>query len=293
MAGQNAKISVDVLRSPCYQYSRPKFHSRHRLDLYESWKGPVSTMSGNYDELGSGVRMTPEFQTTHWSVVLAARDAESPQAAEALAKLCHAYWYPIYAYVRRRGHQPHDAQDLTQEFFARLLEKNILSAVRQERGKFRSFIRLAVSRFLTSEWRCEHAAKRGGAHTILSLDETTAEGRYRLEPADHATPETVFDRNWAVILLEQAHNKLRSEYEKGGRSPTFVGLEPFLSGDPASESYAELGVRLGMSANAVKVAVHRLRERYGECLRQQIAQTVSTPAEVEEEIRQLFAIFSG
>jgi RNA polymerase sigma-70 factor (ECF subfamily) len=234
-----------------------------------------------------------EFRTTHWSVVLAAREEESPRAEEALAQLCRAYWYPLYAYIRRRGHNPHDAQDLTQEFFARLLERNFLKAVRQERGQFRWFLLSAVKRFLASEWNREHAAKRGGQHTVVSLDEQTAEGRYRLEIADHATPDKLFDQSWAMTLLEQAQAQLQREYRDSNRGELFGQLKLFLSGDRAPVSHAEAGVALGMNEGAVKVAVHRLRHRYRDCLREQIAQTVATPAEVDEEIRQLFAAFAG
>lgn len=233
------------------------------------------------------------FVTTHWSVVLAARDEESPRATDALAQLCHSYWYPLYAYIRRRGHEPHDAQDLTQEFFARLLEKNILKAVQQERGKFRWFLLSAVKRFLANEWNREHAAKRGGGQSIVSLDEETAEGRYRYEVVDHTGPDKLFDQSWAMTLLEQAQVQLQREYDESGRSALFNQLKIFLSGDRAPISHEEAGAVLGMSEGAVKVAVHRLRQRYRDSLREQIAQTVSTPAEVEEEIQQLFAAFSN
>ena len=225
--------------------------------------------------------------------MLAARDEESPRATEALAQLCRTYWYPLYAYIRRRGHAPHDAQDLTQEFFARLLEKNILKAVQQERGKFRWFLLSAVKRFLANEWNREHALKRGGQQSIVSLDEETAEGRYRYEIADHTTPDKLFDQSWAMTLLEQAQEQLQREYADSSRGELFDQFKIFLSGDRAPISHAEAGAVLGMNEGAVKVAVHRLRQRYRDCLREQIAQTVSTPAEVDEEIQQLFAAFSG
>lgn len=233
------------------------------------------------------------FTTTHWSVVLAAREEDSLQATDALAQLCRTYWYPLYAYIRRHGHELQDAQDLTQEFFARLLEKNFLTSVRQERGKFRWFLLATLKRFLANEWNREHAAKRGGRHAAVSLDEETAEGRYRYEIADPASPDRLFDQSWAMTLLEQAQEQLCREYEVGKRGHLFDQLKVFLSGDRAPISHAEAGAVLGMNEGAVKVAVHRLRQRYRECLREQIAQTVSTPAEVDEEIRQLFAVFSG
>jgi RNA polymerase sigma-70 factor (ECF subfamily) len=233
------------------------------------------------------------FATTHWSVVLEARAEDSPKAVDALAQLCRTYWYPLYAYIRRRGHESHDAQDLTQEFFARLLGNNILKSVQQERGKFRWFLLSAVKRFLANERNREQAAKRGGGRNIVSLDEETAEGRYRYEIPDHTTPDKLFDQSWAMTLLEQAQVQLQREYAESNRRELFDQLRIFLSGDRAPLSHSEAGAVLGMNEGAVKVAVHRLRQRYRDCLREQIAQTVSTPAEVDEEIQQLFAAFSG
>lgn len=232
------------------------------------------------------------FLTTHWSVVLQAGAENEPVAADALARLCQTYWYPLYAYIRRRGYEVHDAQDLTQEFFARFLEKNYLSAVRRERGKFRWFLMCALKRFLANEWNRECAQKRGGAAALIPLDEVTAEGRYRREAAHHESPEKLYDQAWALTLLEQARLTLEREYHDSGRSTTFDQLKIFLSGDKAPVTMAEAGASIGLSEGAVKVAVHRLRQRYRDCLRQAIAQTVLTPAEVDEEVRQLFAVFS-
>jgi len=234
-----------------------------------------------------------QFNTTHWSVVLAAREGDSPEASAALEKLCRGYWYPLYAYIRRRGHDADRAQDLTQEFFAELLRRNFLAAVQRERGKFRWFLLSAAKRFLANEWNREHAAKRGGGAAALSLDEDAAEGRYRAELADTLTPEKLFDRSWAVMLLEQAQAQLREEYHSTGRAPVFEQLKHFLSGDQAPMTYAEAGALVGMNEGAVKVAVHRLRQRYRDCLREQIAQTVTTAAEVDEEIRALFDAFAN
>lgn len=238
-------------------------------------------------------RQDAYFETTHWSVVRAAANADSPRAEAALSQLCRGYWYPVYAYVRRRGHAPHDAQDLTQEFFARLLEKRWLEAVQEERGRFRWFLLSALKRFLANEWNRDHALKRGGGQPVVSLDETTAEGRYQHEIADPATPDKLFDQSWALTLLEGAQNRLRQEYESTGRGVVFDQLKIFLSGDRAPLTLAEAGLPLGMAEGAVKVAVHRLRHRYRECLREEIAQTVASPEEVDEEIRQLFAVFAG
>jgi RNA polymerase sigma-70 factor (ECF subfamily) len=234
-----------------------------------------------------------QFVTTRWSVVLSARDESSPQAAEALAVLCRTYWYPLYAYIRRRGHDAHSAQDLTQEFFASLLGTNFLKSVQQERGKFRWFLLAAVKRFLANEWHREHAAKRGGGQPLLSLDADVAEDRYRLEPVDTLAPDKLFDQSWAVTVLDQAQVQLRDEYAAAHKAALFDQLKFFLSGDRGLLTYAEAGAALGMSEGAVKVAVHRLRQRYRDCLRDQLAQTVTTPSEIDEEIRQLFIAFSG
>ena len=181
---------------------------------------------------------------------------------------------------------------MTQEFFARLLANKFLSAVRKERGKFRWFLLSALQRFLTNEWHYAHAAKRGGGCQVISLDQETAENRYLVEIGDDTTPETLFNRNWAVTVLEQAQRQLQEEYTHSNRGPLFERFKVFLSGDRAPMTLAEAGAALGMGEGAAKVAVHRLRQRYRECLREQIAQTVSSPAEVDEEIRHLFAVFA-
>lgn len=233
------------------------------------------------------------FQTTLWGVVRLAGEGASAASTVALERLCKSYWYPLYAYLRRRGQSPHDAQDLIQGYFEQLLEKNLLQAVRQERGKFRWFLLSTLRRFAANEWNRDHAAKRGGGMTMVSLDEETAEGRYRREIPDGATPETLYDRSWAMTLLERAEEELRLEYAQDGRGAMFERLKVFLSGDRDGASYAEVGADLDMAEGAVKVAVHRLRRRFRDCLRRQIAQTVSTTAEVDDEIRQLFAVFGG
>lgn len=233
------------------------------------------------------------FQTTLWSVVRLAGEGASAASTAALERLCQSYWYPLYAYLRRRGQSPHDAQDLIQGYFEQLLERNLLQAVRQERGKFRWFLLSTLRRFAANEWNREHAAKRGGRVTLVSLDEETAEGRYRREIPDVATPETLYDQSWAMTLLGRAEEELRREYEQGGRGVLFERLKAFLPGDWGGSSYRDVGEELGMAEGAVKVAVHRLRRRFRDCLRGQIAQTVSTAAEVDEEIRQLFGVFRG
>jgi RNA polymerase sigma factor (sigma-70 family) len=233
------------------------------------------------------------FATTHWSVIVNARAADSSVARQALEKLCQTYWYPLYAFVRRQGHGPHDAQDLTQEFFARLLEKNYLDDVRRERGKFRSFLLASMKHFLANEWDRARAQKRGGAHVHVPIDTQSAETRYGLEPAHDRTPEKLFERRWALTLLDNVLALLREEFVASGKAEQFDQLKVALTADKRAVPYAELGVRLGISQGAVKVAVHRLRARYREVLRAEIASTVSSPADVEEEIRQLFAALAG
>jgi RNA polymerase sigma-70 factor (ECF subfamily) len=230
------------------------------------------------------------FATTHWSVVLQAVQADSPRAPEALAQLCRTYWYPLYAYVRRKGYPPHDAQDLTQEFFARLLAKNYLTTADRRKGKFRSFLLGTFEHFLAKEWRRGHTQKRGGGCVPFSLDAVDAEKRYLLEPADEMTPERIFDWRWAETLLSRAMARLREECQADGKALLFAKVEPLLSGSDASESYAEIRASLDMGQSAMKMAVHRLRRRYGELVRAEIAETVSSPEAVDEELRHLFAV---
>lgn len=230
-----------------------------------------------------------QFTSTHWSVVLLAGQRATPQGDEALAKLCQTYWYPLYAYVRRQGVEPHDAQDLTQEFFARLLAKNYLGQVRREKGKFRSFLLASLKHFLANEWDRARAQKRGGGKTIVSLDDPSVETRYGLEPADVLTAEKIYERRWALTLLDQVLAGLRDEYARSGRAGVFEQLKEFLTGGKGSVSYAEVAERLRMTEGAVKVAVHRLRRRYRELLRAEVAHTVASPGEIDDEIRHLFA----
>jgi RNA polymerase sigma-70 factor (ECF subfamily) len=230
------------------------------------------------------------FTTTHWSVVLTAMENHSPQAAGALEKLCRIYWYPLYAYVRRKGYDTHNAQDLTQEFFARLLARNYLSVADRNKGKFRSFLLGSLEHFLAREWTKAHAQKRGGGQAIFSLDEMDAENRYLLEPAHELTPEKIFDRRWATTLLDQAMARLRKDYEADHKGDLFARLEVFLTGNAPETSYAEIAASSNMSEGAVKVAVHRLRQRYGQLVRAEIAQTVAIPEEIDEELQYLFAL---
>ena len=230
------------------------------------------------------------FQTTHWSVVLiAAGHADSAKRAEALEKLCRAYWYPLYAYVRRRGNRPEDAQDLTQEFFARLLEKNWLGDIQPVGGLFRSFLLTALNRFLANQYAHNQTSKRGGGKQIISLNQEHAEELYLNEPAIDETPEKIFERRWALAVLEQALGRLRVETQKTGRSRQFELLNPFLSREAKEGEYAGVAAQLGISVGAVGVAVYRLRQRYRELVRVEIANTLVDPSGIDEEMHHLFA----
>jgi RNA polymerase sigma-70 factor (ECF subfamily) len=229
------------------------------------------------------------FATTQWSVVLTAGDFDAPEAAAALEKLCRAYWYPLYAYVRRRGFSEHDAQDLTQEFFARLLEKNFLAEARRERGRFRSFLLATLKHFLANEWKRAHRLKRAGGQVFVPIQTENGETRYGAEPAHELTPERIFERRWALTLLEQAIARLREEFVASGKGAVFEQLKDFLTGDDAAPSYAEIAPRLGLSEDALKMTVSRLRKRYRELRRAAVAETVANPHEVDDELRHLRA----
>jgi len=231
------------------------------------------------------------FATTHWSVVLAAGRSTNLQASEALAQLCRTYWYPLYAYVRRQGYSPEDSQDLTQAFFTRLLAKNYLGQVEQAKGKFRSFLLAALRHFLSDERDKARTLKRGGGGAHISLDAQEAENRYRLEPVDRMDAEKIFERRWAMTLLDRALDRLRDESAADAKSDTFEALKPFVAGD-SELSCGEMASRLGQTESAVKSAVHRLRCRYRELVREEIAHTVAEPAEVDAEIRYLITVMS-
>jgi RNA polymerase sigma-70 factor (ECF subfamily) len=233
------------------------------------------------------------FEATRWSIVLAAKNAkdnDTTRGHDALGKLCAAYWYPLYAFVRREGKSPHDAQDLTQGFFALLLEKNWLDGVEQSRGRFRSWLLAAMKHFLANEWDKSRAQKRGGGQMLIPLDASDAESRYAHEPADLATADKLFDRRWALTLLDQVLVRLRAEFSSAGKAKHFDALKGALTGNKTP--YAEIAAQLAMSEGGVKVAVHRLRERYRDVIRAEIAETVETPAEVDDELRHLLAALS-
>jgi RNA polymerase sigma-70 factor (ECF subfamily) len=225
--------------------------------------------------------------------VVSAGDSDTTIAREALAGLCQTYWYPLYAYVRRRNFSPPDAEDLTQEFFARFLEHRWVGDADREKGRFRTFLLSAMNHFLANEWDKARAQKRGGGVPLLPLEIDTAETRYVREPADDVTPEQHFEQRWAMTLLETVVNRLRAQYEHDGKADLFAALNPCLVGDHTSQPYEELAVKLGLTEGAVKSAVHRMRHRYRLLLRDEIAQTVATPGEVDEELRHLIAVLGG
>jgi len=233
------------------------------------------------------------FRTTHWSVVLAAGRGESPGAQEALERLCQTYWYPLYVFVRRQGYSPEDAQDLTQGFFERVLEKNYFGQADRDKGRLRAFLLAALKHFLSDQRDRERAAKRGGGKTTLSLDAQDAEDRYLLEPADTATPDKLFERRWALTVIEQARVRLRAEYAAGGKSEIYEQLKLVETGERGELTYAEIGKRVGLSESGVKTAALRMRRRYAELLREEIAQTVATVSEIDEEIRHLLIAAGG
>jgi RNA polymerase sigma-70 factor (ECF subfamily) len=229
------------------------------------------------------------FQTTQWNLVLEAADRESPRFRESLATLCRLYWLPVYAYVRRRGHDVDSAQDLTQEFFSLLIEKNYVRGVQREKGRFRTFLLVAVKRFLANEWDRAHARKRGGADSPLPLELADAERRYRTEPADEETPEKTFERRWALTLLDRTYARLREELNRSGHPERTRRLMELLTGSGDALPYAEVAREFGQSKSAIKSAVHRMRVRFGALLREEVAETVDAPERIDDEIRHLFA----
>lgn len=232
------------------------------------------------------------FATTRWSLVVAAGGDDSEESRVALETLCETYWYPLYAFVRRQGRDPQTAQDLTQGFFTRLLEKEDLKDVRRERGRFRSFLLAAMKNFLINDWDKQQAVKRGGGQRALSLDFDSAENRYRLEPADTQTAEHVFQRQWALTLLDRVQQRLADEARESGRNDQFAVLRRYLTGT-AETTYAEAAAELGTTEGAVKTAVHRLRGRFRTLLREEISQTVAEEGEIDDEIRSLFEALRG
>jgi RNA polymerase sigma factor (sigma-70 family) len=255
----------------------------------------MSYMSGDTADQNFGATSanSPVFATTHWSVVLAAGRSDSPQATAALEKLCRAYWFPLYAFVRRQGHSREDAQDVTQEFFARFLEKEYFGLADPARGRFRSFLLASIKNFLAEQHRHTKRLKRGGGQSLVSWDAQAAEEHYCSEPTDEMTPEKVYERRWALVLLEQTLARLGNEESATGKARHFTALKDYLWGEKGSASYVEIGVQLEMTEGAVKVAVHRLRRRYRDLLREEVAQTVARPDEIDQELQQLIAVIRG
>ncbi len=231
------------------------------------------------------------FTTTHWSVVLQARSPPAASAERALAQLCQNYWYPLYAYVRRRGHAPPEAEDLTQDFFGRLLEKGSLQQVDRRRGKFRTFLLSSLDHVLANEWDKRRTLKRGGRCLFVSWDALHAEERYRREPFHDITAEKLYDRRWAMMVIERAIDALRREYESRQELQLFELLQPNLSAETRVEPLQEVAARLQLTEAAVKMRIHRLRRRFGELLRAEVAQTVSQPQELEEEMQHLLTVW--
>lgn len=236
-----------------------------------------------------GLEKAVEFKTTHWSVILAAGETTSPRAAAALEQLCRKYWYPLYAYVRRNGHRPEDAQDLVQEFFFRFLRQRSVRRADRNRGRFRTFLLTSLKHFLINEWSKANREKRGGGRQFVYLDAADSETRFLAEPADDRTPDKAFERHWAMVVLDRVMAEMRAEFAAGERAWLFDELKPFLTGDDGELSYEEISTRVGMTHGNLKVTVHRLRRRYREVLRKEIAQTVEHPGMVENEIRELVA----
>lgn len=245
------------------------------------------------DQTASPEMRVREFCTTHWSVVLASRDPNLPGATAALECLCRSYWYPLYAYLRRDGYSPHDAQDLTQEFLTRLIVHQDLRAVEPGRGKFRSYLLVTLKHFLSDERKRARAQKRGGGHPPISIDEAAAESRYWIEPADAATPETVFERQWGLVLLERVLERLGRRYAERGKVALFNALSPCLAGSRQEVSHARIATGLGVSEASLKIAVHRMRKEFGVLLRAELAQTVGSKAEIDDELRRLVRVTSG
>ena len=229
-----------------------------------------------------------QFATTRWSIVTAAGDSDSPKHQEALNSLCQTYWFPLYAYLRRNGHDAQEAADFTQAFFAQLLDKKYLRSVQPRPGKFRSFMLTALKHFVANQYKYEKAKKRGGGRNIFSLNYEQAEDRYALEPATDMSPEKLFERSWALTVLYRTMDRLEAEQIAKNRTQLFQGLRAYLVADKDSVPYQDLASDLNMTEGAVRVAVHRLRKRCKEILRDEVAQTVAMPEEIDEEIRGLF-----
>jgi DNA-directed RNA polymerase specialized sigma24 family protein len=254
---------------------------------------PAAEMDPDGHQPETVTRTTAQFATTHWSVVLAAGHDSSPDTREALETLCRTYWYPLYAFARRCGQGPEDAKDLVQDFFAYLLSRRALRLADPAKGRFRSYLLTSLKHFESAQVERARAVKRGGGKPVVSLDETVAEGRYRMEARDDSTPERLYEREWALTLLEQARSRLQAEYVTSGRIDLCERLKQFPFGEQAERSFAAASHELGMTEAALKSAVYRMRRRYQELVREVVAQTVADPAELEDEVRHLLEVVSG
>jgi RNA polymerase sigma-70 factor (ECF subfamily) len=232
------------------------------------------------------------FATTRWTVVLAAGQRHTPQSDRALEELCRAYWFPLYAYVRRRGHSKQDAEDSVQAFFARFLEKNYLTNLSAERGRFRSFLLASLKHFLINEWKKSQRLKRGGGEKLLSLDWESADNKFQVAATNEPSPDKAFDREWALALLAKVIGRLQTEFENNGKGRLFEQLKIFLTAGKGALPHADAAKNLGMDETAVRVAVHRLRKHYRFLLREEISQTLTDAADVDEEMRALFGAFA-
>jgi RNA polymerase sigma-70 factor (ECF subfamily) len=250
----------------------------------------MSDSEDNSARAGAETARGAQFVATSWTNVLAAQQSGSPEAAAALETLCATYWYPLYGYLRRKGHDPHKAQDLTQEFFYRLVKENYLGAVDRRRGKFRSFFVAALNPIVSNQRDYERAAKRGGRAITISVDDTSFETRFQQEPALQLSPEKIFERNWFFSLLDAALARLRAEQEAAGRAHIFDELKSFVVEDTDSGDYKATATRVNMTPNAVAVTVHRWRDRYKKLVREEIVRTVADESEIEEELRRFFAV---
>jgi DNA-directed RNA polymerase specialized sigma24 family protein len=246
------------------------------------------------DPTGPGAREGGVFASTHWSVVASAGAATTVESVAALDRLCRQYWQPLYYFVRRRGYNEHDAQDLTQGFFARLLEKGLLGAADRKRGRFRTFLLTALENYLANEWDKANRQKRGGGQQFLSLEHAGgAEAGYQLLPSDMASPDQLYERRWAHAVLEAVLRRLREEFDGGAGTSRFDVLKEFLFSDRGEISYADAAGRIGLSESATKSAIYRLRQRYGQLFADEIAQTVERPEDVDDEIRHLLAVLEA
>jgi RNA polymerase sigma factor (sigma-70 family) len=271
-------------------------HENDRRVLYNRPADLVGHLYG--DELMSAdspatSRAADVFATTHWTVVVAAGERHTEQSDRALEELCRTYWFPLYAYVRRRGYSREDAEDLTQAFFARFLEKNYLEGLNSERGRFRAFLLASLKHFLINEWKKSHRLKRGGDAPVLSLDWKTADTQFQVAATNEPSPDKAFDREWAVTLLSHVIERLQAECDADGRGKQFAELKVFLTAGKGALPHAHAAKALGMDEGAVRTAVHRLRKRYRQLLREEIVQTLANPAQIEEEMRALFGAFAS